>query len=126
MDYLHCSLSFHSKKRYDAVIIKTQSGHFFGRLEALFTCVVNNSIYPLCVVCRLDESMGSQCVQDKELGLFRIRTRRLLSQRYEIVFAQSIVRGALVASDQKRPKDFLVVDLVDSDMFLCCQKIFSV
>jgi hypothetical protein len=54
--------------------------------------------------------------KDDDLGLLRVRSRK----SSEFVFVESIVRGALLATDPDvhRKHDRLVIDTVDTDMFL--------
>ena len=53
--------------------------------------------------------------KDKDLGLYRLQLR---AKRYEIIPLESIVRGALLVPDSDNPEEYLVVDTIDSDMFL--------
>ena len=53
--------------------------------------------------------------KDKDLGLYRLQ---LKAKRYEIISLNSVVRGALLVPDSENPGQYLVVDTVDSDMFL--------
>ena len=53
--------------------------------------------------------------KDKDLGLYRLR---LKANQYEIISLESVVRGALIVPDVDNPGEHLVVDTVDTDMFL--------
>ena len=41
----------------------------------------------------------------------------------EFIFVRSIVQGALLVEDFERSGDLLVIDTVDTDMFLCLKQI---
>ncbi|KAJ7939592.1 hypothetical protein B0H13DRAFT_1586832 [Mycena leptocephala] len=94
-DYLCCNPSFHNRERYDAAIVKTTRGNIFVRLDFVFTY-------------KIDE-------RDKALGLYRVRERQ--RKDCEFISVHSIIRGALLAPDFNRQGDYLVVDIVDADMF---------
>jgi len=53
--------------------------------------------------------------KDKDLGLYRLR---LKANQYEIISLESVVRGVLIVPDTDNPEEYLVVDTVDTDMFL--------
>lgn len=53
--------------------------------------------------------------KDKDLGIYRLQ---LKLSPYQIISLQSVVRGALIVSDGNNPEEYLVVDTVDTDMFL--------
>ncbi|KIM61708.1 hypothetical protein SCLCIDRAFT_121546, partial [Scleroderma citrinum Foug A] len=96
-DYLRCSPSFHGHARHDCVILRTsQQCDIFGRLLFLFTC------------------------SDKHLGFWRVREQPCTSS--EIFSVQSIVRGALLFPDSARDGEHLVIDTIDTDMFLRVQE----
>ncbi|KAI6155058.1 hypothetical protein BKA82DRAFT_4326433 [Pisolithus tinctorius] len=95
MDYLHCHPNFHGHPRYDCVLIKTQQKDIFGRLILLFQCV------------------------DKHLNFWRVCKQPRMSS--EIISVHSIICGALLYPDHTRPGKYLVVDMVDTDMFLHVQ-----
>ena len=58
--------------------------------------------------------------KDRDLEFIRVRARKRTESRF--IFAESIVRGTLVVKDYSKDRtnvdDQLVVDVVDSDMFL--------
>jgi hypothetical protein len=124
IDYLYCSPLFHGEKRYDAVLINAALGNFFARLVSMLTCTVDGEIYSICIVFRLDAPIGPRRPSDTELELYRLRSHRLPGG-YEIVFARSIIRGALIVADRKKEGDFFIMDLVDTDMFSRCNRMFS-
>jgi hypothetical protein len=115
-DYLRCSPQFHNHPRYDHVLIRTTDKFIFAQLIYIFSSVVGDATYPLALIQPLDSPTGARRLKDKDLGFFRLRARPRASS--EFIYVRSIVRGALVARDFEKPGDFLVIDLVDPDMFL--------
>lgn len=116
-DYLRCSPMFHGKPRYDCIIINTMDGLIMGQLVFMFTCEVSKTPYPLALI-RPFEPPGSQpTIKDRELGFYRFRAKPRGS--CEFFSVQSIVRGVLLVEDKTRYGEYLVLDSVDPDMFLC-------
>ncbi|KAJ7715035.1 hypothetical protein DFH07DRAFT_785677 [Mycena maculata] len=122
-DYLRCSPSFHNRERYDAAIVKTTTGNVFVRLVYVFTCTIEEKVYPFALVQALDVGTGQRSAKDKALGFYRIRERE--RKKAEFISIQSIIRGALLAPDFDKPGDYLVADDVDSDMFLRLKAMYS-
>ncbi|KAJ7243981.1 hypothetical protein C8J57DRAFT_1452331 [Mycena rebaudengoi] len=114
-DYLRCSPDFHGHPRYDAVIIKTVSGTMFARLIFVFGFKVKDKIYRFALIQPLDGGTGPLSPKDKALGFYRDS---------EFIPVESIIRGALLALDSNKNGEFLVVDVVDSDMFLRLQSMY--
>ncbi|KAG1783951.1 hypothetical protein EV702DRAFT_1175911 [Suillus placidus] len=89
-NYLRCSPQFFNAPRYDCVFIRTQNGIILGR---------------------------PRLRQDKQLNLFRVRAQPCT--KAEFFSVQSIIHGALLVQDSGgNPLDYLVVDTVNTDMFL--------
>ncbi|KAG1864594.1 hypothetical protein C8R48DRAFT_747876 [Suillus tomentosus] len=105
-DYLRCSPMFHNAPRYDSVIIRTKDGIIFGRLIFIFTCLVEGTSHPMALIQPCDAPIQHRPSKDRLLGLC------------EFIFTESIIRGALLLEDRSQPGDFLVVDSIDTDMFL--------
>ena len=124
LDYLRCNPSFNGAPRYDFVIIKVAQGHIIGQLFIVFTCLVEGQTYGIAMVRPFDAPIQTQRrARDGDLGLYRLRVKQ--NVQYEFVLVTSIVRGALVVEDPSHAGDFLLVDTVDSDMFLRCQSLLS-
>jgi hypothetical protein len=115
MDYLRCSPSFHNLPQYDCVIVNTTTGVFFVRLLFLFTCDINNTPYPIALVRPYDAPVGRRLQKDKHMKFWRVRQRGTVS---EFILAESIIRGVALAPDPTTVGDFLVMDTIDSDIFL--------
>ncbi|KAG1731406.1 hypothetical protein EDB19DRAFT_2008263 [Suillus lakei] len=115
-DYLRCSPSFHNFPRYDCVILQTQAGVIFGRLLMLFTCVVDGQTHPVALVHPYDAPVGQRSLKDKHFQFWRVRQRPRISSEFFSV--HSIIRGAALVEDHSIPGDYLVIDTIDTDMFL--------
>ncbi|KAG1884129.1 hypothetical protein F4604DRAFT_1878866 [Suillus subluteus] len=116
-DYLRCSLSFHNFPRYDCIIINTTTGVFFAQLLFLFTCNVNSTPYPIALVRPYDAPVGRRLQKDKHLKFWHVR-QQPRETASEFILAESIIRGVALAPDPTTVGDFLVMDTIDSDIFL--------
>ncbi|KIJ58540.1 hypothetical protein HYDPIDRAFT_184182 [Hydnomerulius pinastri MD-312] len=115
-DYLRCSPSFYNSPRYDCVIVHSDNGPFFARLVLLFTCQVADETYPLALIQPYDMPIGNRTRKDKDLGFWCVRAKPRPSSIF--ISCRSVIRGAMVVPDFDEPGDYLVVDGVDTDMFL--------
>jgi hypothetical protein len=95
---------------------RTQDGIIFGRLISIFTCLVGDTSYPMALIQPCDALIQNRPSKDTDLGLWRVRAQP--RHKSEFIFAESIIRGALLVEDRSQPGDFLVVDSVNTDMFL--------
>ncbi|KAA1476942.1 hypothetical protein DENSPDRAFT_758082, partial [Dentipellis sp. KUC8613] len=120
-DYLRCSPSFHNQPRHDFVIVDAIPSPFFAQLIMVFTCTFLESDYAVALIRPLDAEVVPQSI-DHDLGLYRLRSRALAQA--EFIHVQSIKRGALLVDADTYPEfDFFVVDTIDGDMFLRCEKL---
>jgi hypothetical protein len=120
-DHLRCSPNFHDNVRQDFVIVKTGVGEsIFAQLLFLFKCTIANNEYRLALILPFDKPVPTheQRKKDIDLGLLRVRTQP--RKQAEFIFVDSIIRGALLADsfDSEHGEDHLVIDTVDTDMFL--------
>ncbi|KAG2033410.1 hypothetical protein BDR03DRAFT_872154, partial [Suillus americanus] len=120
-DYLHCSPSFHNLPRYDCVIVNTTTGVFFARLLFLFTCVINNTPYYITLVWPYDAPVRRRLQKDKHLKFWRVR-QQPRETASEFILAESIIRGVALTPDPTTVGDFLVMDTIDGDIFLCMKQ----
>ena len=120
-DYLRCSPSFHGRARHDCAIFRTQQRDIFGWIVFLFTCSIDKEKFPLALVHPYDAGLaGQRLSKDSHLGFWRVREQsRALT---EIFSVHSIIRGALLYPDNARPGEYLVIDTIDTDMFLRVQE----
>ncbi|KAJ7450425.1 hypothetical protein FB451DRAFT_1342926 [Mycena latifolia] len=114
--------SFYNHPRYDVALIKTTAANIFVRLVYVFTCKVDDKIFPFALVQALDVGIGQRSAKDKALRFYRVRERH--RQKCEFISVDSIIRGALLAPDFERKGDYLVVDVVDADMFLRLKEMY--
>ncbi|KAK0440025.1 uncharacterized protein EV420DRAFT_1316016 [Desarmillaria tabescens] len=121
-DYLRCSPDFYNHPRYDFLLIDSTERPFFAQLIMVFTCVIAGKTFPLALVRPLDEPVGTTTAKlDKDLGFYRVRARK--KEKSVFVSVYMIIRGALLVEDfGAKPgdgfKEYLIVDSIDSDMFL--------
>ncbi|KAG2159321.1 uncharacterized protein EDB93DRAFT_1237492 [Suillus bovinus] len=115
-DYLRCSPSFHNFPQYDCVIIQTQAGVIFGCLLMLFTCVVDGQTHPVALVHPYDAPVGQHSLKDKHFQFWCIHERPRTSSEFFSV--HSIIRSAALAEDHSVQGDYLIIDTIDTDMFL--------
>ncbi|KAK0494333.1 hypothetical protein EDD18DRAFT_1107358 [Armillaria luteobubalina] len=130
-DILRCSPSFNYHPHYDFVLLDTNQGPMFVQLVLIFKCVVHEKVYPLMLVQPFKEAIGPITKKDHDLGFYRVRTR--MKGDPLIVSIYSIIRGALLIEDivmnrtnnrgERMTKDYLVVDMIDADMFLQMQNL---
>jgi hypothetical protein len=120
-NYLRCNPRFHGHLRQDFVIIEGGlGGPIFAQLLFVFKCTIAAKEYSLALVQSYDEHIpaSERPKKDADLDLFRVRARPRKSS--EFIFLDSIIRGALLVDsfDSEHGDEKLVVDIVDTDMFL--------
>ncbi|KAK0434530.1 uncharacterized protein EV420DRAFT_1623783 [Desarmillaria tabescens] len=127
-DILRCSPNFHNHPRYDCVIVKDDDGPYFAQLVQVFTCNIGGKDFPLALIQPFTEAVSLTTAKlDEDLGFYRVSAKK----RDECIFISiySIIRGALLVEDfgfnrgstnqSNQSKEYLVVDVVDEDMYLC-------
>ncbi|KAG1896982.1 uncharacterized protein F5891DRAFT_1130066 [Suillus fuscotomentosus] len=119
MDYLRCNPCFYNAPRFDCVFIQTHANVIIGRLLFLFDCPVGEDLFPLALVHPFDARTGTRLRKDGQLNLFRVRAKP--RAQAEFFSVRSIIRRALLVHDASL--DYLVVDTVDTDMFLRVKEI---
>ncbi|KAK0501935.1 hypothetical protein EDD18DRAFT_1100438 [Armillaria luteobubalina] len=130
-DILRCSPSFNYHPCYDFVLLDTNQGPMFVQLVLIFECVVHEKVYPLMLVRPFKEAIGPITKKDHDLGFYWVRTR--MKGDPLIISIYSIIQGALLIEDvamnrtnnrgERTTKDYLVVDMIDADMFLWMQNL---
>jgi hypothetical protein len=120
---LRCTPMFNKKPRFDAVLVETNEGPIFARLLMLFTISSSRSSnigqrIPLAIIEPYDAPVSTQLrKRDQSLQMLRVRPQRAAVP--EVIFARSIIRGTLLIPDwEASSSDFMVFDILDSDMFL--------
>jgi hypothetical protein len=114
-DYLRCSPSFFSRERRDCVIVHSAERDFFARLLFLFTYLMEDVVLPIALVLPFSD-ISIVRRKDKELNFHRLRARPRAESMF--ISIRSICRGAFLVPEYTKDGDFLVVDIVDTDMFL--------
>ncbi|EPQ50176.1 hypothetical protein GLOTRDRAFT_82536 [Gloeophyllum trabeum ATCC 11539] len=125
-DRLRCTPSFQESPRYDCVMVNTTNGTIFAKLIFCFTCKVADSSYPIALIQPFDAPTGPRRRKDKDLCFYRVKART--RSEAEFIDARSILRGALLAPDfeEGHEDEYLVMDTVDTDMFLRLKHMFPV
>lgn len=122
-DYLRCNPLFHGQPRYDYIMVDTAQGEIFAQLLYIFICKIDDTDYPLALIHPYDEPIEEYPDKDEDLGLYRIQAGSRKTS--EFISVESIIRGALVVDDFETENQFLVVDVVDSDMFIRMQELLA-
>ena len=75
--------------------------------------------YTIALIQPYDAYLGPTRRTDKDLELLRVGMKPRASS--EFISVLSIIRGAVLIQDFRLEKqnEFIVVDVIDSDMFLC-------
>jgi hypothetical protein len=117
---------FHNKERFDCCLIRVDDKFIFAQMVCILGVVHDGKEYLLTVVVPYDEPLVEtdpaltriKNKRDKDLRFIRVRSRP--TKNFEVIFAGSIVRGALLARDYSctNGDDHLVIDVVDPDMWL--------
>lgn len=120
-DILQCNPNFHNHPRYDCVIVKDDDGPYFAQLVQVFSCNIGGKDFPLALVQPFTETVSSTTAKlDEDLGFYRVAAKK--RDEYIFILIYSIIRGALLVEDfglkAVSTKEYLVVDVVDEDMYL--------
>ncbi|KAG2028896.1 hypothetical protein BDR03DRAFT_1057700 [Suillus americanus] len=107
---------FHNFPQYDCVILQTQARVIFGHLLMLFTCVVDGQTHPVALIHPYNAPVGQHSLKDKHFQFWLVHARPRISSKFFSV--HSIIRGAALAEDHSIQGDYLVIDTIDTDMFL--------
>ncbi|KAG2344656.1 hypothetical protein BDR05DRAFT_975422 [Suillus weaverae] len=120
-DYLRCSPMFHGLPQYDFVILQTEASVIFAQLLMVFTCMVGDVQYPIVLTLPYDQPVGAHPQKDKDFDFWRVKAKPQVSAEFFSV--QSIIHGCVLVEDSSRPNEALVVDTLDTDMFLHIKEI---
>lgn len=119
-DHLRRNPLFYNEIREDAVIVQEDADTItFAKLLFVFQCSINNDQgpYSLALVQGYDAFIPRSQRPPSDAFLELIRVRAQPRNKPRLIFVDSIVRGAMLASANDAPNDYLVVDVVDTDMF---------
>ena len=122
-DYLRCTPKFHDRPRYDSVIVETVNGPIFAILICIFDYNIEDRKYPTALIQPCDAPTGRLRKKDVDLHFLRVRSRP--RNRAEFISLRSIVRGALLVPAFDKDEEYLVLDVVDADMFVRVRKMHN-
>ena len=116
-DYLCCNPKFHGCPRYDFVIADLGQELVFAELVFIFTCKFDEQTHRLALVQPLKKSSRASVKEaDKAASIHRWQAR---DRKYcEVIPLDCIVRGAVLVKDPKYKGDYLVINMLDGDMYL--------
>jgi len=118
-DYLRCNPSFHGQPRYDCALIQlTPERSAFVKLILMFKCHLPDidGSFDFALVQPYTAGTGSHRRIDRELKLTRVKAIPRASSIF--VPLASVIRGAVLFPDREHQGEFIIVDHLDSDMFL--------
>ncbi|KAG2741604.1 hypothetical protein P692DRAFT_20750530, partial [Suillus brevipes Sb2] len=119
-DYLRCNPRFHGRPRYDCTLIQlTQDTSVFVQLVFMFKCqLADVDSFELALVQPFAAGIiGAPRRIDRDMRLTRIKAVSRASSIF--VPLCSFIRGALLYPDPAHQDEFIVVDRIDSDLFIC-------
>jgi hypothetical protein len=93
------------------------TGVFFAWLLFLFICNVNDTSYPVTLIHSYNTPIGRHLQKDKHLKFWHVGSQPRETAS-EFILAESIIQGVTLAPNPTIPGDFLIMDTVDSDIFL--------
>ena len=114
-DQLCCNPLFHGHERYDHALIEDGGDHLFVHFLHLFQVKFGTRLHSLAYVKPYCRPSGRMRCKDRDLGTYRLQ---LQASQSRIISLESVVCGALIVPDVDKPEEYLVVDTVDTDMFL--------
>ncbi|KAG1765483.1 hypothetical protein EV702DRAFT_981531 [Suillus placidus] len=118
-DHLRCNLSFHGQSRFDCALIQlTAERTIFVRLILMFKCDIPDiGAFQFALVQPYTAGIvGGTRRIDRDLRLIRVKSVPRVDSI--IIPLKSFIRGALLFPDPEHHDEYLVVEHVDSDMFL--------
>ncbi|KAJ6518357.1 hypothetical protein DFH09DRAFT_1264672 [Mycena vulgaris] len=114
IDYLRCNPTFQGRPRYDCVLVKTVDGPIFAQLVYVFSCMVEKKVHPFALILPFDAPTGRLKKKDKALRFHRVKAKEKTNT--EFISVHSIIRGAVLVPDFDNPGEFIVFDVLDTDM----------
>ncbi|KAH6880256.1 hypothetical protein BKA70DRAFT_1126649 [Coprinopsis sp. MPI-PUGE-AT-0042] len=129
-DFLRMNPNFHGNERYDSCLLSAPDGQVFAKMVAILGVSVGDTEVLLAVLIPYDETLGesagavTRAKRERDEALEFVRVRARSPSAAVVVFAEQLIRGALLVEDFSSTtsgKDHLVVDVVDADMWLRMQ-----
>ena len=87
----------------------------------IFNYRIDNKDYPTALVQPYDAKVGRLYRKDIDLGFLRVRAKPISAP--EFISIRSIIRGAVLVPAFDKKEDYLVMDVLDADMFVRIRKI---
>jgi hypothetical protein len=117
-DHLRCNPQFHGRPRFDHALIQlTAEKTAFVRLVFMFKCCISNiGSFEFALVQPYMAGIGVPRRMDRIFKLTRVKAVPRASSIF--IPLVSFIRGAVLVPDPDRQDEYLVVDHIDSDMFL--------
>ena len=118
-DHLRCNPSFFGHPRYDSILFQdSETETAFARISFIFTCKVPHVTQALgfAFIRPYMAKTGNPRSIDRDLKLKRVKL--VPCSQCTFIPLCSIIRGAVLAPDNDRQDEYLVVDHLDGDMYL--------
>ena len=120
-DYLQCNPNFHGNVRYYCILVYDSKCNFFACLLMVFTYKFHNTTFPFALIQPFAD-VHYQCKKDTDLKLHRLQPKML--QHSIFIPARSICREALTVPAFDARDEYIMVDVIDTDMFLCIRAMY--
>jgi len=116
-DILRTNPMFHNRPRYDFALVQIDGNKcIFVQLLCIFTITLDSTLYRLALVLPLDAPRSRvNRLRDEQLRLTCVRARSRSSA--QVIPADKIVRGGLLTKDGLSETEYLVIDVIDEDMW---------
>ena len=105
------------------MIVDTINGPIFGILICIISYSIGDKNYPTALIQPCDAPTGRLRKKDIDLRFLRVRSKP--RNRAEFVSLRSIIRGALLVPAFDKDEEYLVLDVVDADMFVRVRKMHN-
>ena len=117
-DYLQCSPNFHGRVHYDCVIVHAVDHDFFAQLLFIFTYKLGQQDLPFALIQPFSDVhyQHKKCKKDQELHFHRLQAKN--PGHSVFIHLKSIFCGAFLVPALDHPDKYIIVDVVDTDMFL--------
>jgi hypothetical protein len=90
--------------------------HLLAQLVFVFTCQFAGDTHGIALILPFDANTGPHRKIDKDLKFYRCRAKPRSSA--EFISVRSIIRGIILIEDFDKRGDYLMLDTLDSDIFL--------
>lgn len=116
-DYLQCNPNFHGNIPYDCIIISSSEQNFSAHLLMVFTYKCHHATFLFTLVQPFTD-VRYQCKK-------RHRFQASSTSAHSIFIpVRSICRGALLVLAFDAKNEYIVVDVLNTEMFLCIREMY--